>query len=188
MADYRGISTLCEAVVRQLRAAYRPELFSPQRLEFKVCDTPELVSRSRTVRPGVTLFLYDVRQSAARRNIPPPRSGGGRLELPPLQLELRFLLTAWARGAGVQQAICGWMMRLMEDQPVIPAAALNRITPGAFHAEETVEIVLDELGSLEVMQLWERSVRSPYQLSLPYIARNIAIETLQAAPNPNDPG
>ena len=77
MADYRGISTLCDAVVRQLRAAYRPELFSPQRLEFKVCDAPELVSRSRTVRPAVTLFLYDVRQSAARRNIPPPRPGGG---------------------------------------------------------------------------------------------------------------
>jgi hypothetical protein len=188
MADYRAISTVCEAVIRQLRAAYRPELFNPQRLEFKVCSTPELISRSRTVRPGVTLFLYDVRQAAARRNIPPPPTDGGRLELPPLQLELRFLLTAWARGASTQQAICGWMMRRMEDQPVLAAVGLNSVTPAAFRPEETVEIVLDELSSLEVLQIWEKSVRSPYQLSVPYIARNIAIETLQPARTPNDPG
>jgi hypothetical protein len=188
MADYRAISTVCEAIMRQLRAAYRPPLFSPQRLEFKVCSTPELVSRSRTVRPGVTLFLHDVRQAAARRNIPPPRTNDGRLELPPLQLELRFLLTAWARGASTQQSICGWMMRLMEDQPVLTAVGLNNVTPGAFHPDEAVEIVLDELSSLEALQVWEKSVRSPYQLSVPYIARNIAIETLQPAQNPNDPG
>jgi hypothetical protein len=188
MADYQAISAVCEAIMRRLRAAYRPELFSPQRLEFKVCSTPELISRSRTVRPGVTLYLYDVRQAAARRNIPPPRTNGGRLELPPLQVELRFLLTAWARGAGAQQATCGWMMRLMEDQPVLPAAVLNNVTPAAFHPDETVEIVLDGLSSLEVLQVWEKSVRSPYQLSVPYIARNITIETLQPAQNPNDPG
>ena len=181
MADYRALSTVCEAIIRRLRASNRPELFGPQRLEFKVCSTAELISRSRTVRPGVTLYLYDVRQAAARRNIPPPRPNGGRLELPPLQVELRFLLTAWARGAGTQQAICGWMMCLMEDQPVLPATVLNSVTPAVFRPEEAVEIVRDELSSLDVLHIWEKSVGRPYQLSIPYVARNIAIETLQPA-------
>jgi hypothetical protein len=145
MADYRAISTVCEAVIRQLRAAYRPEVFAPIKLEFKVCSTSELVSRNRTIRAGVTLFLYELSQDSARRNIAPRRTDDGSLELPPLQLGLHFLLTAWARGASKRQAISGWMMRLMEDHPVTPAAVLK-------------------------------------------IARHIAIESLQAEQNPNDPG
>jgi len=188
MADYRAISTVCEAIIRQLRATYRPELINNQRLEFKVCLTPELISRSRTIRAGVTLFLYEVRQDAARRNVPPRRTDEGRLEPPALQLELRFLLTAWAREAHTQQAIAGWMMRLMEDNPLLPATVLNNVTPASFQPDETVQIVLDELGSLDVLKVWEKSVRSPYQLSIPYIARNIAIETLQPAQGRNDPG
>jgi hypothetical protein len=188
MADYRAISTVCEAIVRQLRAGYRMELFNNQRLEFKVCLTPELINRSRNIRAGVTLFLYEVRQNAARRNVPPGRTDDGRLEPPALQLELRFLLTAWARAAHTQQAISGWMMRLMEDHPILPATVLNNVTPLCFQPDETVEVVLDALGSLDVLQIWEKSVRSPYQLSVPYIARNIAIETLQPAQNRNDPG
>jgi Pvc16 N-terminal domain len=110
------------------------------------------------------------------------------LEPPALQLERRFLLTAWARAAHTQQAISGWMMRLMADRPIYPAAVLNNVTPASFHADETVQIALDDLGSLDVLQNWEKSLRSPYQLSAPYIARNFAIETLQPAQNRNNPG
>jgi hypothetical protein len=180
MADYRAVSVVCEAVLRQLRLSYKPELFNQQRLEFKVCLASDLISRGRTIRAGVTLFLYHVSPNAARRNAPPPRAGDGRLEPPALQLDLRFLLTAWAREANTQQAILGWVMRRMEDQPILPAAVLNNIAPPSFQPEETVEILLDELSSLDLIRIWEKSVRSPYQLSIPYIARNIAIATFQS--------
>jgi len=179
MADFRAISVVCEAIVRQLRLSYKPELFNNQRLEFKVCLASDLISRGRTMRAGVTLFLYQVSPDAARRNAPPHRTGDGRIEKPALQLDLRFLLTAWAREANIQQVLLGWMMRVMEDQPILPAAILNNIAPESFRPEETVEILLDELSSLDLIRIWEKSVRSPYQLSVPYIARSIAIATLQ---------
>ena len=188
MADYRAILTVCEAIIRQFRVSYMPELFNLPRLEFKVCLSPELLSRSRTLRAGVTLFLYEVRHNPAARNAPQRRTDDGRLEPLALQLDIRFLLTAWAREASTQQAISGWMMRVMEDHPILLAAALNNVTPGAFHPDETVEIVLDELSSLDVLQIWEKSVRSSYQLSIPYLARNIAVETLQPAQKPHDSG
>ncbi len=132
MADYRAVSVVCEAIVQQLRLSYKPELFNQQRFEFKVCLAPDLISRSRTIRAGVTLFLYQISPNAARRNAPPHRTGDGRIEKPALQLDLRFLLTAWARQANTQQAILGWMMRVMEDQPILPAAILNSVTPCIF--------------------------------------------------------
>jgi len=127
MADHRAISVVCGATARQLRLSYKAELFNNQRLEFKVCLASDLISRSRAMRAGVTLFLYQVSPDAARRNAPPHRTGDGRLEKPALQLDLRFLI-------------------------------------------------------------WEKSVRSHYQLSVPYIARNITIAPLQPEQNRNDPG
>jgi len=188
MADYRAISVVCEAIIWQIRANYSPKLFNNQRLEFKVCLTPDLISRSRNVRAGVTLFLYQIRHDPALRTHPGQRGIDGGITLPALQVELRFLLTAWAREASTQQTISGWMMRLMEDHPILPASALNRIAPASFQPDETVEIMLDEPSSLDLLRIWEKSVRSPYQLSVPYIARAIAIETLQEAQDSDGPG
>ncbi len=53
MADFRAISVVCEAIVRQLRLSYKPALFNNQRLEFKVCLASDLISRGRTMRAGV---------------------------------------------------------------------------------------------------------------------------------------
>jgi hypothetical protein len=60
-----------------------------------------------------------------RRYVLLRRTDDGRLELPSLQLELRFLLTVWARGAGTRQAISDWMMRLIKDHLATPAAVLK---------------------------------------------------------------
>jgi hypothetical protein len=142
-----------------------------------------MVSRTHTPRTGVTLFLYSISQNPAARAAPPPRPGGGRPDLPLLQLDLRFLLTAWAKDASAQHEILGWMMRYMEDHPILPALALNQVTPAVFQPQETIEVVLDELSSLDLIRIWEKSLRSPYQLSVAYLARSVAISALQSTQN-----
>jgi hypothetical protein len=184
MADYRAIATVCEAVMRGLRLGYRAGMFNSQRLEFKVSLTSDLISRGRYPRPGVTLYLYHISHNAQGRALPPRGADNGGLEPPELLLDLHFLLSAWAKEANTQQALSGWVMRRMEDQPVLTAASLNAITPACFQPDETVEIVLDVLSSLDVIRIWEKAVRNPYHLSVPYIARNIAIKTLQPEQNP----
>jgi hypothetical protein len=58
-----------------------------------------------------------------------------------------------------------------------PAGLLNRLTPGVFRDDEAVEILLGEMVTEDLLHLWELLGSGHYQLSVPYVARNIRIES-----------
>ena len=96
---------------------------------------------------------------------------------PPIPLDLHFLLTAWAKDASLQHTIAGWMMRVLEDTPVLPTGLLNRRYAGVFHPDETVEVGLTDLTTEELFRIWEVIANNIYQISVPYIARIVKIES-----------
>jgi hypothetical protein len=76
------------------------------------------------------------------------------------------------------------MMRVMEDHAILPASLLNSVIdvnaqPTVFHPDETVEVVPSELINEDLLRLWQDLVQHEYQLSVPYVARNIYIESRQ---------
>lgn len=179
MADYRAISAVCEAIIWLLQAKYRPELFPDQSLEFIVASAYDLSRYSKDKKTGVSLYLYQVLPEVALRNAP-HRSAASEFQPPVLPLELNFLLTAWARDAGTQHAILGWMMRVLEDHPVLTAAMLNRAEPGPFQPHETVEISPLGLSNEALLSIWQSAAPSAYQLSIPYAARGVSIGTYKS--------
>ena len=176
MASFRAVASVCEAVVRLLRDSYQPDDFNNE-LEFKVFVSTDF---AQPIAAGVSVFLYRVFQDGVYRS-PTGRIGpDGRRFRTQLPLDLHFLLTAWGKDASLQHAIVGWMMRTLEDNPILPATLLNAVTPDVFHPDETVEITLSEIRTEDLFQMWE--VLGPdgvYQLSIPYVARNIYIESTQ---------
>ena len=72
-------------------------------------------------------------------------------------------------------------MRMMEDYPVLTAPLLNGIRDGVFHDDETVEIVAGQLTNEELMRIWD-DLGAEYQLSVPYIARVVRIDSLLTLP------
>ncbi|MCI0394373.1 MAG: DUF4255 domain-containing protein [Chloroflexi bacterium] len=174
MADYRAVAAVCEAVIYLLHSNYAPGDFNNE-LEFRVYTAGDFAD---PIESGVSLFLYRIFANGSHR-IPAGRltpAGRRQTQLP---LDLHFLLTAWGRSASLQQTIAGWMMRVMEDTPILPVGLLDRVIPGVFSANETVEIALAELATEELLHLWETLPQQRYQLSLPYVARNVRIESAQ---------
>jgi hypothetical protein len=175
MADYRAIATITEAVLQFLRSNYHPADFD-QELEFKVFTAKDF---SKPLNAGVSLFLYRIFPNGVHRT-PPGRIGAdGRRFQTLLPLDMHMLLTVWGREASLQHTIAGWMMRTLEDQPIYPASLLNAISPGVFHPEETVELSLTELTNEDLLRIWDTLVQNVYQLSVPYIARVVRIESTQ---------
>ena len=173
MADYRAIATVTEAVLQLLRSNYRPEDFD-QELEFKVFTAKDF---TKPLNAGVSLFLYRVFPNGVQRN-PPSRIGVDGRPLPTLlPLDLHMLLTVWGREASLQHVIAGWMMRAFEDQPIFPAGLLNAVNPGVFRPDETVELMLTELTNEDMLRIWDTLVQNVYQLSVPYLARVVRIES-----------
>jgi hypothetical protein len=173
MATYRGIEATCHAVVELLRDNYDPVAFN-QPLAFDVLTTGGFGGAPTA---GVSAFLYRILVNEAHRTPPGRRSDWGEPLHTQLPLDIHLILTAWAPDASLQHAIAGWMMRVMEDHRVLPPGLLNRRTPGVFRDDETVEIHVGDIVTEDLLHLWELLGTGTYQLSVPYVARNVRIES-----------
>ncbi len=110
----------------------------------------------------------------AAKGVPGPNGQAYRYQLP---VDLHFLLTAWAQDASLQHTIAGWMMRVIEDTPTLPAGLLNRKFPNLFESNETVTITAAELNTEELFRIWEVIVHHSYQISVPYVVRQVRIDS-----------
>lgn len=175
MADFRAINAVCEAVLQVLRNAVREDDFDHE-LEFKVFTAKDF---SKPLNAGVSLFLYRVFPNGIQR-IPAGRPGpDGRRQPTLLPLDLHFMLTVWGKEASLQHLLTGWLMRVLEDHPIFPAALLNAVSPGTFRPDESVEVSLTELTNEDLLRIWETLVQDIYQLSVPYVARVVRIESIR---------
>jgi hypothetical protein len=176
MANFRAVTAACEAVTYLLRANYREEDFDNE-LEFKVYLAKDF---AKPMTAGVSLFLYRMFPNGAHRT-PQGRIGpGGQRYRTQLPLDLHFILSVWGGEASLQHTIAGWMMRVLEDTPIIPAGILNAVAPDVFQPGETLELALAELSNEDLLRIWDTLLQqNEYQLSVPYAARNLLIESLE---------
>jgi hypothetical protein len=174
MASYRAIGAACEAIIRLLQQSWQPAIFDDAPLHFQVYGTDDF--EERPVQTGVSLFLYRVAVSPIQRTSPGKPKPNGKLRRQQLPLELYFILTPWAQAPSLQQEILGWMMRTIEDTPILSAGILNTLLPDVFAAEETVEIVHGQLTNEEMFRIWD-VLPGDYRISVPYLARTVRIDS-----------
>ncbi|MCO6435001.1 DUF4255 domain-containing protein [Nitrosomonas nitrosa] len=173
MADYRAITAVVDALIQHLRDNYQFGDFNSE-LEFKAYVAKDF---SQPMSAGVSLFLYRIFPNSIHRT-PIGRPGLNDQHIKTqLPLDLHFLLTAWAQEASLQHTIAGWMMRELEDIPVLPAGLLNQHYPDLFHADEIITITPVELTTEELFRIWEVIVNHAYQISVPYVARVVKIDS-----------
>jgi hypothetical protein len=176
MASYRAIAAVTQAVINLLESQCTPANFDGNQLEFKVYLAGDF---TQPMDAGVSLFLYRVYTNETHRT-PKGRIGPNGLQYrTQLPLDIHFLLTPWGKDASLQHTIAGWMMRVLEDTPVFPAGLLNESVANVFHSDETVEIGLTQLTTEELFRIWEVIGSNAYQISVPYVARYIKIESEQ---------
>lgn len=174
MASHRAVKVACEGILKVLESNYQAADFNDTTLQFKVYLADDFIS---PMNAGVSLFLYRIFINTSHRT-PGGRIGpGGHRLQTQLPLDLHFLLTAWAKDASLQHTIAGWMMRTMEDFPILPSGLLNGLDPDVFQPDETLEITVGELKNEDIISIWRDMLEKKYQLSIPYVARNIRIES-----------
>lgn len=178
MAGYRSIAAVSEAIVFLLESQFVPEDFDGNRLQFKIYRANDF---SQPMTAGVSVFLYRIYTNGTHRT--PIRRVGpdGEQNRPQLPVDAHFLLTAWAQDASLQHTIAGWMMRILEDTPSLPPGLLNQKFTNVFHPDETVEISIAELTTDELFRIWDVIGNNSYQISVPYVARNVKIESMQTS-------
>jgi hypothetical protein len=180
MADFRAIAAVSETVKFVLQDNFDKTDFDNNDLQFEIFLAGDFSAKKLSA--GVSVFLYRVYPSGNSRRPAGRLSAEGRRERPQLPLDLHFLLTAWAADASLAHRIVGYMMRVMEDFSILPASLLNsvideKVLPPVFHPDEAVEVVPSELINEDLLRLWQDLVQHEYELSVPYVARNVYIES-----------
>ena len=69
-------------------------------------------------------------------------------------------------------------MRILEATPILPASLLNGVRAGVFRDDETIEVVAGTITNEELMRIWD-DLGTEYQLSVPYVARGVKIESIR---------
>ncbi len=173
MADYRAFEAVAQSIADLLRDNYRPTDFTPP-LEFEVFAGPQFANG---LTAGVSVYLNRISVNGSLRT-PPGRIGpDGERRIPRLPVDLHLLLTAWADEPSTQNAVAAWMMRTLEDHPVLPVGLLNRAVGPVFEADEAVELTVDDAPNEEILHLWELVGADTYHLSVPYRARRIQLDS-----------
>ena len=178
MATLSAVAATSEAIIRLLRSSYDPTQFNNASLDFQVYVSNDFLT---PMDEGVSLLLYRIFQDGTNRTPPGRMQPNGQIGPTKLALELHFLLTAWAKTASLQHELAGWMMRTLEDNPILYPSLLNSYKPGVFYPEETVEVGLAQLSTEDLFDIWDVIIRHVYQLSVPYVARVVRIESTLAS-------
>lgn len=174
MASYRAVETTTSALVALLRMNYRPEDFGGQHIQFAPYVATDFAD---PMASGVSVYLFRITPNGSHRIPAGRRMPDGERRRTKLPLDMHYLMTVWAPDAATEHRIAGWMMRTYEDTSILPHALLKAAASNVFGPDETVELVLGDLLNEDLFRIWETITTEEYRLSIPYIARNVRIES-----------
>lgn len=177
MANYKAIAAVGMAIVNLLTDATRgsSDFGSAKFSLFQAAD----FTGNKLPSEGATVYLYRVTVNTSRRSLPPRVDANGNRFKPSLPLDLHFLITTWANDADKQLRLLGWIMRVIEDTPILPAALLNELEQNGsiFAPGESVELFLDPISLQDMSLLWENLKQVKVLPSITYTARMVFIDS-----------
>ena len=181
MAAYSAIAAASKSLERLLTQRFATDRPVPApavtRAALVRTDDFDLGGQTVIKPPVLTLFLVRVEVNRVMR------AGwsavGAVTERSHLPLDLHFLLTPWAANAEYEQRILGSAMRCLEDTPILSGPLLDTSHAPGWATEDALHVTPGDLGADGIMRIWD-TLDADYRLSVPYLARIIRIDGVEA--------
>ncbi len=186
MATINAIAGVCEALRLILDSTMEADVaelgLTGMKPVFEVVNAQRYASMP--TNNTLTVMAYRVLPNLSHRTPAGRLLANGARQRTRLPVDLHLLLTIWATSASTQNKLIAWAMRTLEDYPTLPASLLNMEYPATFGQDEAVELAIGELTLDETLNLWEKLSKNEtgYQISIPYIARAIFLESKREDP------
>lgn len=178
---------VAESVAELLNRQWRQ--FAPS---LTALSPPDSIARATNGREEesdqlVGIFCYRVAVNGPQRNFRSAVSSDGVRRLPPLPVDVHFLLTAPTKPVSTipPLSLLGWAMRILEDRAILPASAIKSPTDSLpmLQPQESLEIVAETLPLQDQTSLWQ-SLQRPFRPTAAYVARMIALDSLASLKEP----
>jgi hypothetical protein len=165
---------------------------------FTVTSTaPDRITTGATEPNQLNLFLYQVTPNTGWRNegYPSRDTKGGRINNPPLALDLHYLLTAYGSADFHSEILLGYAMQLLHETPIITRNQLRTvlnpspldavILPPAFQSlpaadladqVEQIKISPVYLNTEELSKMWT-AMQARYRTTMAYMVSVVLIQS-----------
>jgi hypothetical protein len=124
---------------------------------------------------SLSLYLYRVTENPELKNRPREPIDDSRVRLPPLCLNLFYLVTALTGSSENDHRLLGKVMQVFYDNAIVKGAALRApLRPD----HDELRIILHPVSLEDLTKLWTGFMR-PYHLSIAYEVKVIAVDSLR---------
>jgi Pvc16 N-terminal domain len=156
-----------------------------------VTTKPPDEARDNTNPNQVNLFLYQVLPNAAWRNMDiPQRVKSGESSVPPLALNLYYMLTTYGldNDDTFGHRLLGLAMTILYDHPLLGAQEIKAALPNPIDSDlenqvERVRITLQPLSVDEIFRLWS-GFQTQYRVSVAYEVAVVLIDSTRPSKTP----
>ncbi|HVV86834.1 MAG TPA: DUF4255 domain-containing protein [Kofleriaceae bacterium] len=159
----------------------------PKLNDVEVTIKPLDRARNAVTKTQLNLFLYDIRPNPAMRNLDPPRLRPNESAMPPLALDLYYLLSAWGEGDADDLAhrALGWAMAQLNDQAILlPSTIQAAIAEADLNRQvERVRLTPISLSLEDMSKVWTMA-QATYRPSIAYLASVVLIDSARRSSAP----
>jgi hypothetical protein len=129
--------------------------------------------------PLLSVFLYEILEDAGSRNLPLVRQTQNNtvtVKLPPMALQLNYLITPWTKQFDTDQRLLGRVLRLFYESAILSGVQLQGTLAGSV---DSLKVSLHPIVLEDRTRIWH-ALNRPYRTSLSYGVRVVHIDTTQA--------
>jgi hypothetical protein len=164
-------------------------------------QAPDLINTDAMTSPQLNLFLYQVTPNAGWANVglPARDARGERTAVPPLALDLHYLLTAYAKEDFQAEIVLGYAMQCLHEWPILPRERLREMhagwkkdgdnlrralaTSNLAEQVEAIKVSPAKMDAEELSKLWT-AFQTGYHLTAAYLVSVALIESVLPARSP----
>ena len=180
MAKYTAIADVGQTLVSLLRDRMS-DLVSEREVALL---SPAAIGANEDIR--LSLYLYDVSENPHMRNDDPALPEGTNRPNEPLQLDLRYLLTAYPSKGGsdetantkAQHMVLGRAMQVLQDESILTGSVLE----GSFGGDESLHVSILSRTREEIVDIWSTFTEEPYQPSVAYLVTPVVVKSTREEP------
>jgi Pvc16 N-terminal domain len=154
--------------LKELLRSSIPELNSQNSVVF---DSPADIMPTGSTT--LSIFLYQILENGFLRNIDPKPIDTTRMQYPPLNLDLYYMFTPYAKDIENELLIMESILQIFRDKSVLRGDTLqgNLIASG----NDEIRVIPNNITFDEINKLWERFPNKSYKLSAAYILSPVSI-------------
>jgi hypothetical protein len=128
--------------------------------------------------PLLSLYLYHIEQDGHLRNQPRLATGANELRLPPLSLQLRYLITPLNDEEDQNHLLLGRILQRFHDEPVMQSIDGAPLDDSFGANSPELRLVLETLPLEQLAEVWH-ALDTGYRLSVAYLVRIVTIDSAQ---------